>query len=240
MILFFIRHAQSVNNALAADNISTKGRNSDPELTDRGERQAERLAEFLRRGRPAGGVLESNRPAAGFGITHLYTSLMVRSVATGAVIARRLNLPLLAWEELHERGGIFLEDQTTGELIGLPGKDRAYFEAHYPELVLPPDLPPAGWWNSRPFEGADQWPTRAWHFLGELRSKHGGSEDRVAVVSHGGFHNDFLRALLPLPADPKSWFELNNVAITRIDFQEDIVIVKYHNRIDYLPADMVS
>ncbi|HZD58069.1 MAG TPA: histidine phosphatase family protein [Anaerolineales bacterium] len=240
MILFFIRHAQSVNNALAAEDISTKGRHSDPELTSQGEQQAERLAEFLRRGGPSGGQLELSRSSAGFGITHLYTSLMVRSVATGAVIARRLNLPLLAWEELHERGGIFLEDQVTGELIGLSGEGRAYFEEYFPELLLPRDLPDAGWWNSRPFEGAEQWPTRAWRFLAQLRTRHGGSEDRVAVVSHGGFYNDFLRALLPLPAEPKSWFELNNVAITRIDFQEDIVIVKYHNRIDYLPADMVT
>lgn len=240
MILFFIRHAQSVNNELAANNMSTKGRHSDPELTDRGARQAARLAEFLRRGHPSGGYLESNSSPAGFGITHLYTSLMVRSVATGAVIARRLNVPLLAWEQLHERGGIFLEDQVTGEFIGLPGRDRAYFEEHFPELVLPPDLPDAGWWNSRPFEGAEQWAARAWRFLAELRTRHGGTEDRVAVISHGGFYNDFLRTLLPLPVDPKSWFELKNVAITRIDFQEDIVIVKYHNRIDYLPADMVS
>jgi 2,3-bisphosphoglycerate-dependent phosphoglycerate mutase len=240
MILVFIRHAQSINNAFAANNVSARGRSSDPELTDLGYRQAEQLAEFLRHGHPSGGQLGPNQAPIGFGITHLYTSLMVRSVATGAVIARQLNLPLLAWEELHERGGTFMEDEATGGLVGLPGKDRAYFEKHYPELVLPPDLPDAGWWNSRPFEGSEQWSTRAWRFLGELRARHGGSDDRVALVSHGGFYNDFLRALLPLPADPKSWFELNNVGITRIDFQQDTTVVKYHNRVDYLPSDMIS
>jgi 2,3-bisphosphoglycerate-dependent phosphoglycerate mutase len=240
MILFFIRHAQSVNNALAANDVPARGRSSDPELTELGERQAERLADFLRRGHPAGGQLRPDGSQIGFGITHLYTSLMVRSVATGAVIARDLNVPLLAWEQLHERGGIFLEDVATGRLLGLPGKDRAYFEAHYPELMLPPDLPDAGWWNSRPFEGSEQWSARAWRFLGELRARHGGSDDRVALVSHGGFYNDFLRALLPLPADPKSWFELNNVAITRIDLQQDTTVVKYHNRVDYLPSGMIS
>lgn len=240
MILYFIRHAQSVNNALAANNVSTRCRSSDPELTGLGQRQAKQLAEFLRRGHPSGGYLEPNHAPIGFGITHLYTSLMVRSVATGVVIARQLNLPLLAWEELHERGGIFLEDEATGELIGLPGKDQAYFEERYPELLLPPDLPDAGWWNARPFESSEQWPSRAWRFLGQLLAKHGGSEDRLALISHGGFYNDFLRALLPLPTDPKSWFELNNVGITRIDFQAETLIVKYHNRIDYLPADMIS
>lgn len=240
MRLFFIRHAQSVNNALAAQNGSFQDRSEDPELTDLGYRQAEKLAQFLKSGNPFGGSFQKEASGSGFNLTHLYTSLMIRSVATGAILAEQIEVPLAAWEDIHERGGIFIEDYATGELVGRPGKDRVYFEKHFPQLELPAVLGENGWWNGRPFEADEQVPERARDFLKALLRKHGGRSDRVGIISHGGFYNDFLRVLLGLPPDIEIWFEMFNAAITRIDFAEEGTRIIYHNRMDYLPPELVS
>lgn len=233
MQFYFIRHGQSENNALWKRTSSSKGRSEDPELTQVGQQQAEFVAQFLRQA-------ESDiQSIAGFGITHLYSSLMVRSVATGAAIAKALDLPLVAWEDLHERGGIYLKDEQTGERLGQAGKNRAYFEAHYPDFVLPDSLDEAGWWN-RPFEEPEQRLTRVKRFLHDLMERHGHTDDRIAVVSHGGFYNDVLAAILNLPEREGYWFALNNAAISRIDFDDERTGLIYLNRFDFLPKELVT
>jgi len=239
MEFYFIRHAQSENNLLYDTTGASDGRSQDPELTEAGRRQAEILARFLGRSDPAAMVRRPDpQNIAGFGITHLYTSLMVRAVATGAIIARALKVPLVAWEDLHETGGIYLDDEPTGKRIGQPGRNRAYFETHYPDLVLPATLGEAGWWN-RPFEEREQRPARAERFLRELLARHGGKEDHVAVVSHGGFYNVLLRAVFKIERED-CWFGLNNAAITRLDFDADGVALDYVNRLDFMPKDWVT
>ena len=240
MQLYFIRHGQSENNALWKRTASRKGRSEDPELTEVGRQQSEFLAQFLRRTDSIVAVNgRDTQNITGFGITCLYSSLMVRAVATGTIIAKALDLPLVAWEDLHERGGIYLEDEQTGERIGQPGKDRAYFEAHYPDFVLPDSLGEAGWWN-RPFEEPEQRLPRAQRFLRDLMERHGHTDDRVAVVGHGGFYNDLLAAILNLPEREGYWFALNNAAITRIDFSDERIGLVYLNRVDFLPKELVT
>jgi 2,3-bisphosphoglycerate-dependent phosphoglycerate mutase len=243
MQFYFIRHGQSENNALWKRTGSGEGRSEDPELTEVGQQQTEFVAQFLRRADPpdckSGGSGGDIQNVAGFGITHLYSSLMVRSVATGTTIAKALDLPLVAWEDLHERGGIYLEDEQTGERLGQAGKNRADFEAHYPDFVLPESLGEAGWWN-RPFEEPEQRSTRVKRFLRDLMERHGHTDDQVAVVSHGGFYNDLLADILNLPDREGYWFALNNAAISRIDFDDERVGLIYLNRIDFLPEELVT
>jgi 2,3-bisphosphoglycerate-dependent phosphoglycerate mutase len=175
----------------------------------------------------------------GFFLTHLYTSLMVRAVATGTIVSEELGLPLVAWEDAHEGGGIYLEKPETGECIGQPGKDRAYFETHYPQLVLPEGLGEAGWWN-RPFETEEQRPLRARRFWQQLIERHGQTDDRVAVISHGGFYNYLMAAILKMPSSDRVWFVLNNAAITRIDWYDQHVDLVYMNRVDFLPQELIT
>jgi 2,3-bisphosphoglycerate-dependent phosphoglycerate mutase len=240
MQLYFIRHGQSENNALWMRTGSHEGRSEDPGLTEVGRQQSELLAQFLRRADPNLATNGSDiQNVAGFGITHLYTSLMVRAVETGTIIARALDLPMVAWVALHEYGGIYLRDKETNERVGLPGRNRAYFEAHYPDLVLPDSLGEAGWWN-RPYEEPEQRLPRAKRFLHDLLEKHGHTDDRAAVVSHGGFYNYLLAALLNLPGREGHWFVMNNAAISRIDFHEDEIWLVYLNRADFLPKDLIT
>lgn len=242
MQFYFLRHAQSENNLLWAQTGSHSGRSEDPELTAVGWQQAEKLAQFLCRPGGAGSEPESSydiQNVHGFAITHLYSSLMLRSVATGLVVAQAVDLPLVAWEDLHEVGGIHMFDESTGDHVGLPGKNRAYFEARYPGLVLPESLGEEGWWN-RPYEEREQRPLRARRFLEQLLARHGNSEDRVAVVSHGGFFRHVMQAMLDLPQGQSYWFSMNNAAITRIDFGDGGISIRYLNRLDFMPRALIT
>jgi 2,3-bisphosphoglycerate-dependent phosphoglycerate mutase len=244
MQLYFIRHAQSENNELYARTGSREGRSEDPDLTAVGRRQAQLLARFLSQGDPSAVTIAHDpQNAAGFGITHIYCSLMVRAVATGMVIAEALNLPLVGWEDLHEIGGIVQYDENAGEPMGLPGRNRAYFETHYPDLRLPESVGPQGWWN-RPFEEHEERVPRAQGVLGDLVERHGHTEDQVALVSHGGFYNYLLTAILDCPRTKERrkerWFILNNAAITRIDFDARGIWLVYMNRADFLPRELIT
>jgi len=237
---YFIRHAQSQNNALYLASGSSAGRSPDPELTDLGSRQAGCLAEHLAHAFPGAAPQEwdpQNR--SGYRLTHLYTSLMLRAAATAAILGAALGLRPVALEEVHEEGGIYREDPQSGQPLGLPGKGRSYYREHYPELVLPNWLGEDGWWR-RPHETPDQVPQRARRFLDFLRERHAVGDDRVALVSHAGFYNYLLCALFDLPRSERLWFTLNNAALTRIDFYPEGASLVYHNRADYLPVELVT
>jgi 2,3-bisphosphoglycerate-dependent phosphoglycerate mutase len=201
MQFYFIRHGQSANNELYARVDSHRGRHQDPELTARGRRQAECLARFLSQPRSVTvNDARDRQNAAGFGLTHIYTSLMVRAVHTATIVGEAVSLPIVAWEDVHEEWGIYLADEATGERVGLPGKDRSYFQAHYPDLVLPGTLGDAGWW-SRPAEPVEERIPRARRVYRTLLERHGGTEDRVAVISHGGFYQCLMTVLLDIPLE---------------------------------------
>jgi 2,3-bisphosphoglycerate-dependent phosphoglycerate mutase len=240
--LYFIRHAQSANNHLWDTTQSSSGRSEDPELTEVGRRQAEILARFLAQSNPNAivrGHDEQNR--AGFGITHIYSSLMMRAVATGTTVAHTLGLQLVGWQDLHEWGGIYLQDETTGEYNGLPGKTRSYFQARYPNLILPDSVDEEGWWKRRPHEEEEQVVVRAERAWNELAARHGETQDHVAIVSHGAFFNVFMRFVFKMQMRLDDfWLAMNNAAITRIDLVPNQVVMVYANRIDYMPKELIT
>lgn len=242
MQLYYLRHAESTNNRLFRLTGAEVGRSCDPALTDLGRQQAERLALFLA-GASAAPAPDGTDPQnrAGFGLTHLYCSLMERAVATGTLLAGRLGLPLRAWADWHEEGGVILADPVTGEVVGQPGHNRAWFAEHYPALDLPADLGAAGWWNNRPLEPAADRLARARRVLAELYARHGGTADRVGIVSHGGFINHLITALCGQAAPLPVGHLLNNCSITRIDFQADSrAEIIYQNRVDFLSAEQIT
>lgn len=240
MQLYFIRHAQSANNALWAGTGSDEGRSHDPELTPAGKEQARYLAEFFKAAKEApdsqGEGYPYDKPAK---LTHIYCSLMLRSVATGTILARALDLPLHALGEIFEEGGIYDDDPETGDKIGLPGFGKSYFEENYPDLLLPETMNPAGWWN-RDYELPEDRPKRARTALANILELHGGTQDRVALISHGGFYNLFLKALLKVEDQHNYWFTLNNTGLTRIDFHDEWISLVYCNRTDFLPESLIT
>ena len=147
MQLYFIRHAQSANNKLYEETGSWNGRDSDPELTELGHEQAQRLAEHvacangesLRRD-----LRESRRRSVSRISTPARWCAPWRRLH---YLSAALDLPLVVWEDLHEVGGIFFIDDETGERIGQPGKTRSELAARFPQAQLPGDADRSGWWN---------------------------------------------------------------------------------------------
>jgi 2,3-bisphosphoglycerate-dependent phosphoglycerate mutase len=238
MQLYFIRHAQSANNKLYEETGKWNGRDTDPELTELGHEQARRLAVHVA---CANGELPRrdfmNRST--FGFTHLYSSLMVRALATASYLSEALNLPLVASEDWHEGGGIFVIDEETGERSGQPGKTRSELAARFPHAQLPETLDESGWWN-RAHESVDLQARRARRVIYDLIEQHGGTDDRVAVVSHGGFYNFVLAELLGIQADNGFWFSINNTGITRFNFDSEGIGLAYANRLEHLPTELIT
>lgn len=247
MQLYFIRHGQSVNNAGAND--PNYKESPDPWLTEIGLAQAQILSEYLEKNQPItahqGWDLHNRH---GFGITHIYTSLMERAAHTASYTARRLGVPFAAWEEIHESGGIFGRDGEM-KLKGLAGKPRSWYEANFPELLLPEHLDGAGWWREHPFETEAECQLRAQRVWKELLSRHrdqtGQPEQRIAFVSHGGFFVHLMCAILNLPWRQasnglNSWFMLSNCSFSRIAVHKEEVSICYLNRTDHLPSDLIT
>ncbi len=244
MQLYIIRHAQSENNALWARTGSSNGRSSDPLLTEIGQQQAQCLAHYIAQHWESAAPKDDLHNRNGYHFTHLYTSLMQRAIATGSVIAQQVPIPLVAWEIIHEFGGIFEHNLDTAERIGLPGPNRAYFATEYPHLVLPDSLGEAGWWQ-RPYEPPDQAMVRAKSFLADLQQRHMPT-DRVAIVTHGGFFVAIIRTLLGFTTldnhegENLLWLHANNTSITRLDFGAEQVELVYLNRLDHLPTHLIT
>jgi 2,3-bisphosphoglycerate-dependent phosphoglycerate mutase len=248
MQLYFIRHAQSVNNAHWGDEGYQESH--DPELTKIAKSQVQYLTTYFSENQRLDETVDWNpKNRRGFGITHIYTSLMVRAVETALPVARAIDLPLVSWPDIHETGGIF--SRLPGdEMAGLPGKPRSYFESHYPELILPDWLDEKGWWQSRPFETHEHRQPRAERVWKELLTRHadqdGQAEQRVALFSHGGFFMNLLTAALEIEMrrvkefEHEYWFLMNNCGITRLDVTNGRVLVMYVNQTDFLADHLIT
>lgn len=247
MLLYFIRHGQSINNANSENEKYQE--HSDPYLTEIGKRQVQLTAQFLKENQQITNINSWNsQNQFGYGITHIYASLMERATETGATIAHKLgDVPFSAWVDIHEEGGIYAREE--GERFkGLPGKPRSFFEQNFPEMLLPSSLDETGWWN-RPFEDESQRQARADKVLVELLAKHGDKEgqpeERIVFVSHGGFFMRFISSVLQLPWRQgahglRSWFLLNNCSISRFDFRKDYVTISYINNTNHLTAETIT
>ncbi|HLO29239.1 MAG TPA: histidine phosphatase family protein [Anaerolineales bacterium] len=264
MEFYFIRHGQSQNNANW--NNPDYQESPDPALTEVGHEQARLLAEFLKKNQTiTNDKVWDIQNRYGFGLTHIYTSLMERAVYTAAPIAQALDIPLIAWKEIHEEGGIFSRgdkrstpqsgsaDQRSSpvdksSILGLPGRTRSFFVENFPALTLPEDLDETGWWN-RPFEEEEERQPRADQVFADLLARHGDQEgrpqQRIALVSHGGFFMRLIGAILKLPwrqaaLGLRSWIILNNCSISRFDVHKEDINIAYLNRVDYLPDDLIT
>lgn len=247
MRLYLIRHCQSENNALWYRTGSGDGRFADPLLTEKGVKQADILAAYLRDAKePSDAPFTGGPVRKGLSITHLYCSLMMRAVQTATPIARALDLPLVAWPEIHERGGIYQTNSETGMGEGLPGPGRTFFEETYAHLALPDSLDDSGWWN-RPYEEHDEALERAANLMQALMERHGGTDDHVAFVTHGGFTQSILQTVFGI--DPHGsqfsahrhiWLKSNNGSITRIEIGDELLRLTYLNFIDYMPGDLLT
>ena len=243
MKLYIIRHAQSTNNALA----NQRDRVYDPLLTELGYRQADIVARHVATGTDpefVAGVSEEDTAAdsrQGYNISRLYCSAMQRSLLTARPIAEAMRIRPEIWVDIHEHGGIFLDHGGQQGIIGYPGKSRSEILEEFPDYVLPDEVTEEGWWD--PKRGMEDWPAchgRAIKVAATLR-EWAASQERVAIISHGGFIDALLKALTDQLPSRQLYYHHYNTAITRIDFRpEGPLDIRYINRFDHLPPDLIS
>jgi len=241
MEFFIIRHAQSTNNALA----DQRERVCDPLLTELGYRQARFLAEHLATGRNGGEEASSGDPEAGitgttgYGVTRLVCSPMRRALLTAQPIGRALGLRPEVWLDIHEHGGIYLDHGEPVGKIGYPGITRRELLAEFPDFIVPDELTEAGWWRDG-YEELEECEARAAAVAEKL---HGlsSADERIAIVTHGGFSSLLLSHLLgPAYPQPASYHH-DNTGISLIRFKPGgHISVRFLNRIAHLPPDMIS
>jgi len=246
MKLYLIRHAQSANNEIYSQAGNEPGRHPDPEITEAGHRQASLLAAHFAqhdtepRQRPFQATSLQK-----YGLTHLYCSLMTRSILTAEYIARACDLPLQALPDIFEKHGVFEFDET-GIRQGVPGPPRAYFEERFPTLKLPDEVGEQGWW-SRLVESDQVFVQRVKKAMMAIKQRHAGENDSVGLVVHGDFIDQCINALMGVTrseqnysADWESNWVSHNTSISRIDCINGSQNVIYLNRIDHLSADLVT
>jgi len=246
MKLYLIRHAESANNLLSTGEDNFEGRNSDPEITETGHRQAEILAQYL--AHPQGETRQQPFNTGGshqYGFTHLYCSLMTRSLLTAEYVAKACGLTQQALPDIYEQYGIYEYDER-GQRKGLPGPDRSYFDQRFPEAVLPDALADTGWWN-RPAETNAEFILRMRGVVANIKQRHADSDDCVAMVVHADFIDQFVNELMGVQRHgnnyAKNWFgnwAFHNTALSRVDMTADSHTVVYLNRIDHLPMNLLT
>lgn len=240
MELFIIRHGQSQNNV-----VDESQRTIDPLLTDLGKQQADKLAAFLSTRRDvefnAGSGFSSSGDSSSFGITHLYCSAMHRALQTASPLARALGIHPEVWIDVHEQGGMYLSEN--GVATGYPGKTRREILGEFPDYVLPETITDAGWYDAmRGYEEMHTSAGRAIKVAMELKRRAAGEfkDARVALVTHGTFIDLMLKAFTGQLPNRQFYFTHYNTAITRIDFRGEHMLIRYVNRVDHLPQEMVS
>jgi broad specificity phosphatase PhoE len=225
MDLFFIRHGESFNNALT----DTSQRVADPGLTDRGERQAERLGPFLANLGHLDPAERDDRPA----FDQLYCSPMLRTLQTATPAAETLGLPLQVWVDVHEVGGVWVDGVASS-----PGMPRSQIEAEFPVAPLPDGITEQGWWmggQETPAQGRG----RAMAIAVELQERAkasamaGRPAERIGIVSHGDFMSSMVKALTDQLPGWNTYYSHNNTAIDRFTFA-DLFLIRYVNRIAHL------
>ena len=246
MRLYLIRHAESANNAVYGTGNQHSGHSPDPEITDPGRRQGQLLGQHF--------AMSDNEPRQHpydksseihYGLTHLYCSLMSRSLLTAQYIADACGLNMVARPDIFEYQGIY-EFDDNGQEMGAEGPGRSYFEKRFPNAHLPEDLTEKGWWN-RPVESESEFLIRVESSLNEIQMLHGHTDHNVAMVVHGDYIDQCINHIMGVERIPENYnnawvanWVFHNTSISRIDIVNDSKNVVYLNRIDHLPGDLVT
>jgi broad specificity phosphatase PhoE len=169
---------------------------AEPHLTERGRRQARYAGERARQ-----------RPYQA-----LYTSPLSRALETACALSETTGLAPAVRVHLTEHR----------EMPDFRGFPRSFLESRYPTITLPEECTEEGWWpgvqeeEDALYERARQ--TAAW-----LRERHAATDDRVLLVTHGGFGSALLSVFLGLPPCGYMRFWLGNCSFSVLDVETELV-----------------
>ena len=246
MRLYLIRHAESQNNEAYGTEDEISGHKPDPDLTDAGHAQCDHLARFMVE---SGNEARKHPSVTGhshdFELTHIYCSLMTRSLLTAEYLFRRSGIVPVVHPEIYERKGLYTHDEHGNE-IGVAGPGRDYFHQRFNDYTLPEDIPEGGWWN-RPVEDDPDFVGRVSRSMDDIINRHAGGDDVVALVVHSEYIDQAINDLLNVHRHEHNYNDLwlgnwvlHNTSITRIDINGPVRNVIYLNRVDHLPAELIT
>lgn len=182
--LLLVRHGETTANVSG-----TWQGASDSPLTERGRRQAERLAARL--------------AADGRAIATIYASPLGRALSTARILAAALGNPPI----VPEPG---LAEFNMGEWEGLTYQQLAYEKRLWERMAADPHFAPPGG------ESAVGFAMRLLETFGAIRRRHPGQT--VLVVSHGGALATALSLLLYGDGSRWSAFQLANGSLTELEW----------------------
>ena len=105
--------------------------------------------------------------------------------------------------------------------------------------MLPDAIGETGWWTG----GLEEEAARTQRAIQVATRLHewADRDERIGIISHGGFISRLLRALFNQPMARLVFYQHYNTALTRIRFRDGgLLIPDYINRVDHLPAALIS
>ena len=235
--IYFVRHAESENNALHKIVKSKKEymrlRSSDPSLSEIGQKQAEALKFKIAKELPTGSK-ES-----------LWVSPLHRTLLTAQPTARALNITPIVDSELFELYGCF--QQVDGTQVPFPGKTREEIQAEFPEYDASA-VCIDGWYAGKGFESHEECVLRASRLIGRLQNElkrlqnSNDEEHNIIIVSHGNFLSEVLRSILG--TSKNVGYSCGNASVTKLTLMscmdspdETALSVEYIFAVDHLESD---
>lgn len=239
--VFFVRHAQSENNALHETCQSReeymRRRSADPTLSSVGAAQAKALVGKLSREISPGSKVS------------VWTSPLTRTLLTIEPTARAFGLNPIVDVELFETYGSF--EEVDGVNVVKPGKTRDAIAAEFPGYDVS-RVNQDGWYAGHDFETLEECESRAARLIVRLRNEALRLQDApsdecnqhaVVIVSHGNFLSEVMKGLLHSPDDVG--YSCGNASVSKVtvmtkegddDGVSTVISVEYLFSVDHLEA----
>jgi len=217
--LYLVRHGESYNNSVAQSQ-----RVNDPPLTERGEAQAQCLAERIKQqfdhSPDKSGVYSEhsagNKSNLAPTLDKVYTSAFLRTLQTIHPTTQITGVQPEIWTDLFEVGGCF-EGYLPGQTNGMPGMTDTEIAERFSGYTIPADIDAAGWWKSKPRETHELAEIRAEKVVQQLCDQYHSTDATVLCVIHG----DLIRLLMRffVPDKPEYGTEVtHNTSVTHLRF----------------------
>lgn len=211
MRIYFIRHAESINNTVLFFRKGLEEHIPDSPLSDLGTRQAQALGTFLKNNRKD------------FAFDHIFISPFLRTLQTAASFTHLYpDVPKIVWPDIHEYGGCVRIDPVTEQRFGHPGMGRSHIQAQFPEYAVDDSIAEDGWYRLPGYEPHETALARAYRVKQAMIEQFGDTDKNIAFVSHWDFHIYFTNALLGLDGSNHTRAAISNTGISTFDYNRDV------------------